>query len=143
MQNSDPAKYHLAHEITILLEMSMWQCRQPLLLLTHSDWHQGARCSSTYTSCSSNPMLSRISDSVACCRSGSQGSKFSRLEADVAAMQRNSATYCEQPAASPEYDAWLADFSLNSRADEIAAICQENAFMSELQVWPDQLNIQN
>ncbi|KAK9868344.1 hypothetical protein WJX84_011259 [Apatococcus fuscideae] len=66
-------------------------------------------------------------------RSGSQGSKYSRLEAEVAAMQRNSATYCEEPAPGPAHDAWLASFDLGSHADEIAAITQDNAFMSELQ----------
>ncbi|KAK9861367.1 hypothetical protein WJX84_006475 [Apatococcus fuscideae] len=66
-------------------------------------------------------------------RSGSHSSKPTQLEADVAAMQRDSATYCEQPAASAEYATWLADFTLDSCTDEIAIICQENAFMSELQ----------
>ena len=56
---------------------------------------------------------------------GSQGSKYSRLEADIAAMQRNSATYCEEPAAGPAYDSWLQDFDLDAHADEIKRITIE------------------
>ena len=80
-------------------------------------------------------LLCQLGREATCpCRSGSQGSKYSRLEAEVAAMQRNSATYCEEPAPGPAHDAWLASFDLGSHADEIAAITQDNAFMSELQV---------
>ena len=34
-------------------------------------------------------------------------SKYSRLEADVAAMQRDSGTYCDDPPDSDAYEAWL------------------------------------
>ena len=69
-------------------------------------------------------------------RAGSQSSKLTRLEAEIAAMQRNSGTYWEEPPASPAYSAWLQSFDLDAHVDEIEQITQENAFMSELQVQP-------
>ena len=41
------------------------------------------------------------------CRRASGGAKYSRLDSEVAAMQRNSATYCDEPADAAEFEAWL------------------------------------
>lgn len=37
----------------------------------------------------------------------SSSGRYSRLQSDIAAMQRNSATYCEQPEDSAGYRTWL------------------------------------
>lgn len=60
-------------------------------------------------------------------------SKYSRLEADISSMQRDSATYCEEPADSEDYQAWRAGFDLSSYRPAVEALTQENAFMAELQ----------
>ena len=60
-------------------------------------------------------------------------SKYSRLEADISSMQRDSATYCEEPADSEDYQAWRARFDLSSYRPAVEALTQENAFMAELQ----------
>jgi len=60
--------------------------------------------------------------------------KYSRLEADISAMQRSSSTYCDEPADTADYQAWLEGFELDSRAEDIIeTITQENTFMAELQ----------
>ena len=38
---------------------------------------------------------------------GGGSSKYSRLEAEVAAMQRDSGTYCDEPPDTDAYEAWL------------------------------------
>lgn len=40
-----------------------------------------------------------------CCRLSASGSsvKYSRLEAEISAMQRNSSTYCDEPEDSADY----------------------------------------
>lgn len=35
------------------------------------------------------------------------GAKYSRLDSDIAAMQRDSSTYCDEPSDTEAYDAWL------------------------------------
>lgn len=35
------------------------------------------------------------------------GERYSRLDSDIAAMQRDSATYCDEPEDSDDYAAWL------------------------------------
>lgn len=35
------------------------------------------------------------------------GAKYSRLDSDIAAMQRDSSTYCDEPADTGAYSAWL------------------------------------
>ncbi|CAL8468843.1 g8384 [Coccomyxa elongata] len=59
--------------------------------------------------------------------------KYSRLDAEVSAMQRNSSTYCDEPADAADYAAWLAGFDLAARKPDIDAIVADNAFMAELQ----------
>lgn len=42
------------------------------------------------------------------CRQGQAGApKYSRLEADISAMQRSSSTYCDQPEDTQDFEAWL------------------------------------
>lgn len=38
---------------------------------------------------------------------GAAGAKYSRLDSDTAAMQRDSSTYCDEPDDSAAYSAWL------------------------------------
>lgn len=64
---------------------------------------------------------------------GGGGAKYSRLDAEVSAMQRNSSTYCDEPEDAADYAAWLAAFDLTARKPDIDAIIAENAFMAELQ----------
>ena len=40
-------------------------------------------------------------------RGASAGAKYSRLDSDIAAMQRDSSTYCDEPADTAAYSAWL------------------------------------
>lgn len=44
---------------------------------------------------------------VLLCRSAGTG-RYSRLQADIRAMQHNSSTYCEEPEDTEEFQAWLA-----------------------------------
>lgn len=64
---------------------------------------------------------------------GGGSAKYSRLDAEVSAMQRNSSTYCDEPADAADYAAWLAGFDLAARKPDIDAIVADNAFMAELQ----------
>lgn len=59
--------------------------------------------------------------------------KFSRFEADVAAMQRDSSTYCDEPEDGGDFSRWLETFHLEAAKPEIARLLSENMFMSELQ----------
>lgn len=49
------------------------------------------------------------------------GPKYSRLEADISAMQRSSSTYCDQPEDGPDFGAWLkvctVKFNLETRCN--------------------------
>lgn len=40
------------------------------------------------------------------------GARYSRLDSDIAAMQRDSGTYCDEPENSDDYAAWLQVWSL-------------------------------
>jgi len=64
---------------------------------------------------------------------GNESTKFSRFDADVAAMQRDSSTYCDEPDDREDFETWVAGFDLPSRKPDIAKILSENTFMSELQ----------
>jgi len=64
---------------------------------------------------------------------GNEATKFSRFDADVAAMQRDSSTYCDEPDDKEDFENWVAGFDLPSRKPDIAKILNENTFMSELQ----------
>lgn len=46
------------------------------------------------------------------CRGQGSG-RYSRLQADVRAMQHNSSTYCDEPEDTAEFQAWLAVSALN------------------------------
>lgn len=59
--------------------------------------------------------------------------KFSRFEADVNAMQRDSSTYCDEPEDEDDYVAWLASFDLEVRRPDVDALIASNTFMAELQ----------
>lgn len=72
---------------------------------------------------------------AAMARSASQGTtKYSRFEAEVAAMQRDSSTYCDEPADADEYAEWRSsDFDLAGEEVRIAALLKANALVAELQ----------
>jgi BSD domain len=62
-----------------------------------------------------------------------ESTKFSRVDADVAAMQRDSSTYCDEPDDIDDFETWTAAFDLSGAKPDIAKILSENTFMSELQ----------
>ncbi|KAJ9523234.1 hypothetical protein QJQ45_024023 [Haematococcus lacustris] len=62
---------------------------------------------------------------------GSRG-KYSRLQAEIAAMQRDSATYCEEPADTADFAAWQTGFSVQAVQQDIDRLLGENTFMAEL-----------
>lgn len=62
------------------------------------------------------------------------GARYSRFDADVAAMQRDSSTYCDEPEDEDDFTAWLGGFDLAGRKPDIDRLIAENTFMSELQV---------
>ena len=59
--------------------------------------------------------------------------KYSRLEADISSMQRDSATYCDEPADTVDYQAWRSKFDLASYKPAVNELIVRNAFMAELQ----------
>mmetsp|Transcript_28498 Transcript_28498/g.34629 ORF Transcript_28498/g.34629 Transcript_28498/m.34629 type:complete len:431 (+) Transcript_28498:285-1577(+) len=59
--------------------------------------------------------------------------KYSRYEAQVSAMQRDSATYCDEPADVEDYNTWLTTFQLASKKATIDELLNDNAFMKELE----------
>eukprot|EP00899_Mesostigma_viride_P011955 jgi/Mesvir1/20760/Mv12766-RA.1 len=59
--------------------------------------------------------------------------KYSRFDAQVLAMQRDSATYCDEPEDAEDYGAWQATFKLEDKEEDIRAVVDGNAFMQELQ----------
>lgn len=64
---------------------------------------------------------------------GGGGPRYSRFEADVSAMQRDSGTYCDEPDDAEDYATWHATFDLASRKRDVDALVADNTFMSELQ----------
>jgi hypothetical protein len=58
--------------------------------------------------------------------------KYSRYEAQVNAMQRDSSTYCDEPEDENDFASWVATFNMDDRKDEIDEILLSNAFMQEL-----------
>jgi len=65
--------------------------------------------------------------------------KYNRFEAQVAAMQRDSSTYCDEPEDEEDFQAWQEEFKLDDRQAKIDKLVNENAFMQELQsrIVPD------
>lgn len=60
--------------------------------------------------------------------------QFNRLDADIAALQRDSSTYCEDPDDQEDFKAWKTTFDVDSsKVSHINKIVAENIFMSELQ----------
>eukprot|EP00958_Prasinococcus_capsulatus_P020832 scaffold2756_cov376-Prasinococcus_capsulatus_cf.AAC.5 len=57
----------------------------------------------------------------------------------VAAMQRDSSTYCDEPEDEEDFQAWQEEFKLDDRQAKIDKLVNENAFMQELQsrIVPD------
>ena len=101
---------------------------------------------------------------LSCCRQGSGNApKYSRLDTEISAMQRNSSTYCDQPEDAEDFATWLQvscpdafsvlhlhsmdasmqggeqgvgmaqAFNLDSKKADIETIIKDNAFMAELQ----------
>lgn len=65
--------------------------------------------------------------------SASMSGRYSRFDADVAAMQRDSSTYCEEPDDINDFENWKGSFSLTDHRAEIGSILSGNVFMAELQ----------
>jgi hypothetical protein len=62
------------------------------------------------------------------------GGRARRYAADVAAMQRDSATYCDEPADAEAFAQWRAEaFSLEAAEPEISVLVAANALVAELQ----------
>ncbi|KAL3682998.1 hypothetical protein R1sor_001020 [Riccia sorocarpa] len=59
--------------------------------------------------------------------------KYSRFEAQVNAMQRDSSTYCDEPEDEEDYTSWRSSFKLADKKGDIETITKDNAFMQELQ----------
>eukprot|EP00775_Hariotina_reticulata_P011922 gene11922-12066_t len=80
--------------------------------------------------------VSRTGSSSAAARLASRqrtSIKYSRFEAEVAAMQRDSATYCDEPEDIEEYGTWRGSWSMEQAQADIDKILTGNAFMAELQ----------
>ena len=75
----------------------------------------------------------RVARSQSARSSGGSG-KYSRLEAEVAAMQRDSGTYCDEPEDAEQFGAWLEGFDLAARRPDVERLIAGNTFMAELQV---------
>ncbi|KAG2492450.1 hypothetical protein HYH03_009392 [Edaphochlamys debaryana] len=58
--------------------------------------------------------------------------KYNRFEAEVAAMQRDSSTYCDEPEDAEDFARWRSGFSLDAVKADIAKLTADNAFMGEL-----------
>lgn len=59
--------------------------------------------------------------------------RYSRFEAEVSAMQRDSSTYCDVPEDKEDYEKWRSTFQLKDVQSDIDKIIRDNAFMAELQ----------
>mmetsp|Transcript_15600 Transcript_15600/g.21568 ORF Transcript_15600/g.21568 Transcript_15600/m.21568 type:complete len:435 (-) Transcript_15600:149-1453(-) len=59
--------------------------------------------------------------------------KYSRYESQVSAMQRDSSTYCDEPADKEDFQAWLQTFSFQEHQESVSAVLKDNAFMQELE----------
>lgn len=60
--------------------------------------------------------------------------KFSLLEAEIAAMERDPGTYCDTIKIGDEegFNQWLQIFDLDAHHEEIALICQKNGTVSKM-----------
>lgn len=47
------------------------------------------------------------------------GGKYNHLDSSIAAMQRDSGTYCDEPEDEADFECWLAGFSLEASREEI------------------------
>eukprot|EP00898_Chlorokybus_atmophyticus_P001742 jgi/Chlat1/2569/Chrsp175S02414 len=59
--------------------------------------------------------------------------KYSRMHAEVSAMQRDSSTYCDEPEDAADYAAWKEAFRMEDKQADIEGVLKDNAFMQELQ----------
>lgn len=64
---------------------------------------------------------------------GASNMRYSRFEAEVSAMQRDSSTYCDEPEDEEEFGSWMASFDLDAKKPDIDELIASNAFMAELQ----------
>ena len=48
-----------------------------------------------------------------------EGPKYSRLEADISAMQRSSSTYCDQPEDGQDFEIWLKVYTVKNCLEDI------------------------
>jgi len=75
----------------------------------------------------------RSSTDVGRRRGGSEADSAPSLEQRVQTMQRDSDTYCDEPADLEDFEAWEATFALESMSGEVDQILVSNSFMRELQ----------
>lgn len=59
--------------------------------------------------------------------------KYSRFEAEVNAMQRDSSTYCDEPEDTEDFTRWRAAFDLAGAMRDVERLRKDNAFMAELE----------
>jgi hypothetical protein len=59
-------------------------------------------------------------------------SKGGTFEAKVAAMQRDSTTFCDEPPESLEYSAFYSYFDVKAKSADIVDLLKSNKFMAEL-----------
>lgn len=65
--------------------------------------------------------------------SSSRTAAEEEFEQRVEAMQRDSATYCDEPEDEEDFQEWLKTFNLEERKGEVEDILRNNSFMNELQ----------
>jgi len=61
------------------------------------------------------------------------GAKYSRYESQVSAIQRDSGTYCDEPADKEDFENWVSTFKISDHQSAIEEVLKDNAFMQELQ----------
>lgn len=60
------------------------------------------------------------------------GGKYSRIEAQIRAIQHDSSTYCEEPEDVEDFKAWQSTFDLRGNKQDVDSLLEENTFLQEL-----------
>eukprot|EP00850_Spirogloea_muscicola_P007625 SM000039S14455 [mRNA] locus=s39:196198:200057:- [translate_table: standard] len=81
-----------------------------------------------------SPLSAKLKGATSLSAASLSRGKYSRYEAQVSAMQRDSSTYCDEPEDEDDFSAWKSSFKLEERNKDIETILKENAFMQELQL---------
>ena len=67
-----------------------------------------------------------------CIYESARGVSENGMADQVAAMQRNSSTYCDAPEDTEDFREWKETFSVEEKEEDIQNLVKENAFMAEL-----------